>query len=261
MEIRTFAETILRSDSLAEKLQRPEGTLTDNDPGEIWRPLEPVRPSNLQFAPPRAAPSMPKPGGLKRPDRRAIAHHIMANHELQALEVMAFVLVAFPDAPAEFRSGMVDIMFDEQRHTRMHMVRAAELGLEFGDKPVNCYIWKKAQDFHCVLDYVAGLPMVFEGANLDHTCEFEDYFNRANDAKSAAMMRAIHKDEIEHVAFGFHWLRELAPEGEDAWDTWMKHLHYPLRPSKSKGERFNRAARKAAGMPEEFIDRLAEFEE
>ena len=90
----------------------------------------------------------------------------MANHELQALEVMAWTVLAFPGAPTEFRQGMAAVMRDEQRHTRMHIERAERLGVSFGDLPVNCYIWKKALQFTSVLDYVAGLPLVFEGANL-----------------------------------------------------------------------------------------------
>src|SRR5690606_684551 len=122
------------------------------------------------------------------------AHHIMANHELQACEVMALVLCAFPEAPAAFRRGLARIIDDEQRHTRMHVERAAALGLAFGDLPVNAYIWKKAQDYESVLDYLAGLPLTFEGRNLDHTLEFERYFRAAGDRRSAAVMRVIHRD-------------------------------------------------------------------
>ena len=95
MEIRQFAETILQSSSLEQKLAPPLQPLTDAAPGEPWRPAEPVRPDNLQFAPRRTAPEMPSPAALTDPRKRAIAHHIMANHELQALEVMAFILCAF----------------------------------------------------------------------------------------------------------------------------------------------------------------------
>ncbi len=200
---------------------------------------------------------MPRGEALRDPKKRAVAHHILANHELQALEVMAFVLLAFPDAPAEFRRGLLDIMRDEQRHTRLHVDRAAELGVRFGELPVNDYIWQKAQAFESLLDYVAGLPLTFEGRNLDHTLEFEEFFERAGDPQSAAILRAIHRDEIGHVRFGLEWLRRLKLADQSDWDAYCAHLHWPLRAEKSIGEELNRGPRLKAGMTDEFIDRLA----
>lgn len=253
MEIRAFAERVLLSDSLSEKLIPIETPITDHEPGEPFDVDEPTRPANLQFAPKRTAPAMPKFAGLVDPARRALAHHIMANHELQALEVMAWTLLRFPEADPEFRQGLVTVMADEQRHTRMHAERAAKLGLEFGDLPVNCYIWKKARSFQSVMDYLAGLPLVFEGANLDHSIEFANAFEAAGDKRSAALMRVIHNDEIEHVRFGLEWLRRLKPEHASDWETWNAHLHWPLRPEKAYGDLFQEEARKAAGMTDEFI--------
>ncbi len=261
MEIRAFAEQVLLSDELSSKLAAIDTSVTDAHPGPAERYTEPARPANLRFAPRRTAPVMPKMGGFNDPARRAIAHHIMANHELQALEVMAWTLLSFPQAPADFRRGMVTIMADEQRHTRMHIERAAMLGLSFGELPVNCYIWKKAMSFTNVLDYIAGLPLVFEGANLDHTLEFAEAFSAAGDERSASLMRVIHRDEIGHVAFGMEWLRKLMPQGHDEWETFQSHLHWPLRPSKARGEVFQREARRAAGLSEEFIDRLIDADD
>jgi uncharacterized ferritin-like protein (DUF455 family) len=260
MEIRTFAENILLAESLDEKLGRFDGTFTDEDVGEMLRVEVPGRPANLQFAPRRTAPSMPSPVAFDDPLKRAVAHHIMANHELQAVEVMCFVLCAFPEAPAEFRRGLAKIIDDEQRHTKMHADRSSSLGIPFGELPVNCYIWKKALSFECVLDYLAGLPLTFEGRNLDHTLEFEEYFLNVGDEKSAAIMRVIHRDEIEHVRFGLEWLRKLKPPDQSDWEAYQSHLHWPLRPAKSKGDTFHREPRLQAGMSEEFIARLEETE-
>jgi uncharacterized ferritin-like protein (DUF455 family) len=257
MELRHFAERVLYSAVLTEKLERPAEPLTDDEPGRPVRAAQPVRPPELQFAPRRTAPAMPAPAAFADSRKRAVAHHIMANHELQALEVMAFVLCAFPDAPADFRRGLVWVMADEQRHTRMHVDRAAALGLRFGELPVNCYIWKKGQAFTDVLDYLAGLPLTFEGRNLDHTLEFADDFEQAGDEKSAAVMRAIHRDEIAHVAFGLEWLRKLKPPEQSDWDAYCQHLRWPLRPEKAVGDRFHRDPRRAAGMSDDFLDRLA----
>jgi uncharacterized ferritin-like protein (DUF455 family) len=256
MELRTFAERVLLSDALETKLERVRERLTDHEHGPAWRVVEPVRSLDLVFAPPRAAPSMPHPSTFQVAGKRAIAHHILANHELQALEVMAWVLLAFPDAPTEFRLGLAEVMADEQRHTRMHADHAAALGIRFGELPVNCYIWKKSQEFQSVLDYLAGIPLTFEGRNLDHTLEFEEYFETAGDSKSAAIMKAIHQDEIHHVAFGLKWLRLLKPADQTDWDAYCEHLHWPLRPEKSIGDVFHLEPRIAAGMTPEFIDQL-----
>jgi uncharacterized ferritin-like protein (DUF455 family) len=169
---------------------------------------------------------------------------------------MAWVLLAFPDAPPEFRLGLASVMADEQRHTRMHAERAAQLGIRFGQLPVNCYIWKKSQQFQSVLDYLAGLPLTFEGRNLDHTLEFEEYFTVAGDPQSAAIMKAIHRDEIHHVAFGLDWLKRLKPNDMTDWDAYVAHLHWPLRPDKSIGDTFHTEPRLAAGMSSEFIQQL-----
>ncbi len=261
MEIRQFSERVLLSDSLPGKLVPLNCKMTDELPGEPIRVEVPARPKNLRFAPRRTAPTMPSPLAFQDPAKRAVAHHIMANHELQALEVMAFMLCAFPDAPSEFRRGMIGIMHDEQRHTRMHVERALALGLGFGNLPVNCYIWKKSQAFRSPLDYLAGLPLTFEGCNLDYTLEFTEHFRRAGDERSAALMRTIHRDEIEHVAFGLRWLRKLKSPQQSDWTAYTSHLHWPLRPSKARGKSFYRQPRRAAGMSDEFIDRLEQCEE
>ena len=259
MELRAFAEQVLLSDNLDLKLKKPTTPFTDNQPGEPLRVAEPTRPANLIFAGRHEAPAMPHPDTFSDPRRRAIAHHIMANHELQALEVMAWTLLAFPQAPPEFRLGMANVMLDEQRHTTMHRERGASLGIEFGDLKVNCYIWKKAQSFANVLDYLAGLPLTFEGRNLDHTLEFERYFLAVDDIKSAAMMRRIHEDEIEHVRFGYHWLQQLKPAELTDWEAYCQHLHWPLRPEKSLGDDVQWPPREAAGLTPAFLDRLREF--
>lgn len=256
MEVRAFAEQVLYSESLASKLTPASGDFTDQSPGEPVDVREPARSTDLKFAPRRSAASMPKPGAFRDPVRRGTAHHILANHELQALEVMARVALLFPEAPTAFRTGLCEIMQEEQRHTRMHAERAAMLGVEFGSLPVNSYIWKKSLSFRCVLDYVATLPLVFEGCNLDHTLEFASYFEAAGDDRSAALMRVIHRDEISHVAFGMDWLRKLKPAGKSDWDTFCEHLDWPLRPIKAKGDVFQRNARLDAGMSTDFLERL-----
>lgn len=259
MEIREFAERILFSPEISLKLMPADSELSDERPGGSLRVEKPARTDSLQFAGRKEAPPIPSAGSFHDAAKRAIAHHIMANHELQALEIMAATLLAFPDAPTEFRRGMVEVMEDEQRHTRMHIERASAYGLQFGDLKVNGYFWKKSQAFTSVLDYLAGLPLVFEGGNLDHTLEFEQMFLAANDRRGGAVMRRIHEDEIEHVRFGLEWLRRLKPAEMSEWEAFTRHLHWPLRAGKGRGRVFHPEARQAAGMSEEFIEKLGKL--
>ncbi len=256
MEIRDFARRCLLSAEIEEKLREPAAPFSDAEPGEAERIELPARPSDLQFADRRMAPRLPSLQSLKEPAKRGLAHHVLANHELQALEVMAWALLAFPESPAEFRLGVANVMLDEQRHTRMHIERAAKLGVRFGQFPVNGYIWGKAMSVTSALEYCACLPLVFEGRNLDHSLELAEQFSAVGDERSAALMRTIHRDEIDHVAFGLEWLRRLKPGGMSDWEAFERHLHWPLRAEKASGEVFQREAREAAGMTAEFIDRL-----
>ncbi|MCA9113394.1 MAG: DUF455 family protein, partial [Planctomycetaceae bacterium] len=154
MEVREFAERVLFSEEIESKLRAPELPLTDERPGPPERIWEPSRPDPLRFAPRKQAAKMPHRSGFWEPRLRAVAHHIMANHELQALEVMAWTILAFPDAPTRFRRGIVGVMLDEQRHTRMHLKRLDAFGMELGDLPVNGHVWIRSRQSENVLDYL-----------------------------------------------------------------------------------------------------------
>jgi uncharacterized ferritin-like protein (DUF455 family) len=257
MELSAFADQVLLSSNLEEKLRTPRGSFTDESPGPAVRVAEPARSATLRFCGRKQAPQMPRLTLFRDPVKRAVAHHIMANHELQALEVMAFVMRAFPDAPTDFRIGLARVMIDEQRHTRLHVERAGQLGFEFGSLPVNGYFWKNAQAYTSVLDYLAGLPLTFEQGNLDHTLEFAAAFDSVGDERGADIMRAIHRDEIRHVAFGIEWLRRLKPANASDWDVYAAHLHWPIRPAKGRGREFCTEARAEAGLDPAFIANMA----
>lgn len=256
MELREFAETLLFAEDLEAKLSPAPSDLTDDRPGAAERAAWPGRPANLALGPKSRGVKMPKLPALSDARLRAIAHHVMANHELQALEVMAWTLLAFPDAPPEFRTGLARVMRDEQRHTRLHIRRAEALGLGFGDVPVNGYVWKKVLASRDLLDYLACLPLTFEGANLDHTLDFAARFDEVNDPAGAAVLRAIHHDEIDHVSFGLNWFRKLKPASMTDWDAYLSHLRWPLAAVDASGRVFRREPRIHAGLDEAFIDCL-----
>ena len=255
-ELRAFAERVLLQPDLGEKLRPNRTPFTDAAPGEPLVAEAPVRSPELKPDADGGADRMPKRAALRDPAARGVAHHLMANHELQALEIMAATLLKHPDAPPSFRLGMATIMLDEQRHTRMHAARAARHGCPFGSRPVSALIWRRSRQFDGLLDYCAGLPLVFEGANLDHTIAFAEAFESFGDPKSAHVMRQIHDDEIEHVQFGIDWLRRLKPDGMTDWDAFVEHLVDPLEPRNARGGVFQEQARRDAGLDDDFVNRI-----
>jgi len=254
MEIRDFARRIVESPSLLVKLTPPEGELTDEAPGPPLRPRWPKRPTELNIA--REPVRMPSVHGLGDPDQRLRILHSLANHELQAAELFAWALLAFPDAPPDFRRGLLKILQDEQRHTRMYIARLEAHGGRFGDHPVSGYFWSKVEDIHSPLDFICAMSLTFENANLDHTTESAAAARAGRDPKTAAVIDQVHRDEIEHVRFGWKWLQIFKGDDESSWEAYARSLHWPLRPEKARARRFHPEGRRTAGLDEEFIRRL-----
>src|SRR5678815_4855795 len=119
MELHEFAERVLFATSLEEKLRCPDA-LTDESPGPaLITPATPGRPEALRFKPHGSGKAdFPGLHRLEQPRERGRLLHFFANHELLATELMALVLLRFPDAPAAFRKGVLQTLKDEQEHTR-----------------------------------------------------------------------------------------------------------------------------------------------
>src|SRR5258708_5832454 len=157
MELREFAGRVLFATTLEEKLQSPPD-ITDEHPGPaLVTPAVPGRPHDLRFKPTGTArDSFPGTRQLEQASERGRLLHFFANHELLATELMALVLLKFPDAPAAFRRGVLQTLKDEQQHTRLYLERMKECGIQFGELPVSGYFWRSVSTMETPMDYVAG---------------------------------------------------------------------------------------------------------
>ncbi len=256
MELNDFARNVLGTPDLSTKLRPPPPDLSDEARGPAAPELRPGRPPSLGMRPGREV-KVPRLAGFSDPKQRVRILHALANHELQAVELFAWALLAFPDAPARFRQGLLRVLRDEQRHTRMYMARVEALGARFGDFPVSGYFWNKVGDLHSPLRFICAMSLTFENANLDHTVVTAEVAHQAGDEKSALVIEQVHRDEIRHVAFGWQWLERLKHPEQSAWDAYREALSWPLRPTKARGESFHEPSRRAAGMDPDFIEKLA----
>jgi uncharacterized ferritin-like protein (DUF455 family) len=257
MELRDFAERVLLATTLEEKLQCP-AVITDEQPGApLAAPAAPGRPAELHFkATGTGRDEFPGTRRLEQERERGRLLHFFANHELLATELMALVLLRFPEAPAAFRKGVLQTLKDEQEHTRLYIRRMKECGIHFGELPVSGYFWRAVSGMENPMDYVASLCLTFEQANLDFARHFARGFATVGDEATATLLERIYRDEIGHVAYGLKWFRRWKNPSESDWEAFCRTLKFPLSPQRAKGIALNVAGRRAAGLDAAFIAEL-----
>jgi uncharacterized ferritin-like protein (DUF455 family) len=210
----------------------------------------PARSQKIQFSKKRF--KFPKRGSLGSEINRARTLHFFANHELLAIEIMAFAILKFKDMP-QVQKKIYSTLVDEQHHFKLYQQRMNEMGLEFGDLPINDFFWRQVPEIKTVENYAAIMSLCFEMANLDFASEYVSLFEEASDAKSSEVMEIVLNDEIKHVAFGWS---HLYKQDKDVWNYFIENLPRPLTPQRSKGVKFNVEARERAGISASFIERL-----
>lgn len=259
--MRDVAEKILLAESLEDKLTlAPElgrGIADDAPGGPITMPEAPGRPDELKISAKALRVGFPGVNKLDDDHERGKMLHFLANHELMAAELMALVLLKFPDAPREYRRGVYEAMREEQMHTLMYLRRMKECGIHFGELPVNDYFWKLVAPMETPMDFVTRLNLTFEQANLDFSKHYATLFRQVGDSSTASVLEKIYLDEIGHVGHGVKWFRRWKQRGETDWRAFAKSLSFPLAPAKAKGMApFNAEGRRLAGLDEDFISRL-----
>lgn len=255
MELRDFAIQILSAQTLQEKLSCPP-ILTDENPGLplLWK--EPSRPPGMAFKKHTSKDKLPAFQELGHPNKRAICLHRFAGHELLAVEIMAYVLLAFPQAPKTFRKGVLHTLKEEQHHVQLYIDQMKTFGLSFGDLPLYRHFWSYVPHLKTPKEYVSLMSLTFEMANLDFAPLYGAAFSRFGDLASASLMETIVKDEIRHVAFGYRWLQKWKLPETSEWETWVAALPYRVTPSRAKGFQFFEENRRMCGLSEDWIENL-----
>lgn len=264
MNITEFAEQIVFGTTLEEKLQRP-GRLTNDSHRDSKRlssqalsRITPGRPYGLEMRTGQGGGQPPSDDQLENERSRGQLLHFLANHELLATELMALVLLKFPDAPSAFRRGVLVTLQEEQAHTQMYLDRMEACGVEFGSYPVSGQFWRLIEPMQSPMDFVSRLSLTFEQANLDYSLHFASVFDRIGDCETAQTLHQIYTDEISHVQHGLHWFRQWKNPEQSDWEAYQASLNFPMSPQRGRGPRaaFNRTGRAAAGLTTDFIDAI-----
>jgi uncharacterized ferritin-like protein (DUF455 family) len=257
MEASELAKKILSSDRLDDKLFTPD-IITDLSPGQSIFWDTPARTAEMQFTRRGKKDKLPK-NSLENHEHRAICLHRFAGHELLAVEIMAFALLAFPDAPKTFRKGLITTLLEEQEHVRLYQKELARFDCKLGDMPLYKHFWKLTPFMTDISKYVSITSLTLEMANLDFAPYYGSLFDKAGDKESSDLMKRIYNDEIKHVAFGYGWLKKYQNKELSPLNEWLSQLPDLVEPKRAKGPIFNPDGRKKAGLDDEYILFLKEL--
>ncbi len=255
--VERWAYDFITSTDLAHKLAPPP-------PPDAWRGdgapalrlAAPGRPARLVVS--ATSPRSPGREALREGRRRAQLYHTFLHHELQAAELMAWALLAFPEAPAALRRGLLRIARDEVRHGALYGELLAGLGHEVGDFAVRDWFWQRVPACGRIEQFLAVLGVGLEGGNLDHAPRFAARLREAGDEAGAQVQELICEEEIAHVRLATTWLARLG--GGLDFEAWRALLPPPLSPILFRGRPLNARDRERAGLDAAFVGALEAFQ-
>lgn len=254
--IERWAHDYVTTRSLTHKLA-PRPLPERSEPDAAQRLQTPGRPPELactwdKYKAPKSA------AALRSDAKRAHLLHTFLHHELQAAELMAWAVLAFPETPLAFRRGLLRICLDEVRHMNLYAQHIARLGFAVGAFPVRDWFWQRAPAAETPQAFLALMSLGFEAGNLDHSARYVALFREAGDERAAALQELVGHEEQAHVAFGAHWFRVFT--GALDFASWCAELPSPLSPMVMRGRPLARAARLEAGLSAAFLDELESWQ-
>ena len=252
-----WARQLLLGESLKDKLISTSNLEIDNN--LIQLPESPGRNQQLQFSSKKM--KFPKAVNLDQNEKKAMALHAFANHELLAIEMMAASLLIYPHTNKDeikLKQGIISAIKDEQKHLTLYIQRLNQLGFDFGDFPLNDFFWKQMPSLKTMPNYLVVIALTFESANLDFSFFYENVFRQMGDIQTADIMKTVYQDEISHVALGGHYLNKWR-EDKSLWEYYRECLPFPVTPDRAKGIYFYKESRLSAGLSQEFCYELERF--
>ncbi|WP_372654016.1 DUF455 family protein [Halobacteriovorax sp.] len=259
MNIDEYARTLLFSPRLEDKLLSPKVIKSFNGFNIVERPKFPGRDKLIAFSDVQV--KFPRPRSLHVPERRAMALHFFANHELLAIEMMAAAILCLPtrdENDMKAKRGLLSTIADEQKHFLLYKNRMENLGLEFGGVALNDFFWKKFSEVKELDGFFALVSLTFEAANLDFAKYFEHIFKDIEDFETEKIMNIVYEDEISHVAYGRNWLNKWREE-KSLWEYYNQLLPEKITPARAKAMMFDYDSRVRAGLDKEFIDNVKNY--
>jgi uncharacterized ferritin-like protein (DUF455 family) len=254
-----FAQQILLGESYEDKL------LQNSFDWTCWHefdlPQMPARNHRLRFS--KEQLKFPKANRLAETEKKALALHSFANHELLAIEMMAAAILIYPHRTEEeirFKKGILAALKDEQKHLSLYVGRLQELGFDLGDFPLNDFFWRQMEKLKTPESYLAVMSLTFEAANLDFAQYYAKIFRDLGDEATASILNTVLEDEVSHVAFGAHWMKKWRQD-LTLWDYYRTVLPWPMTPARGKGLAFDPAIHRQGMNDDHFVNELINYQD
>ena len=222
---------------------------------DVAMPDRPGRPARPELRPPSA---MPKRGRAGSQRARIAMIHALAHIEFGAIDLAIDMAGRFG---AHFPYGFIDdwlsVAADEAMHFSLLDRRLRALGAAYGALPAHDGLWEAAgTTADDPLARLAVVPMVLEARGLDVTPATVGAFERAGDARSAAILMRIYHDEIRHVGIGARWFEfGCKAQGLGVVAHWQRLIRTRFRGALKPP--FNDSARLEAGLSREMYEGVA----
>ena len=257
--INEYCEFLLLSDRLEDKLKYPPDDLIDLKGFNKKIPSLPARETKIQISDQKS--KIPRLEHLHLNINRGIALHHFANHELMATEIFAWALLKFQNISDRSRQDLFSSLKEEQKHLRLYIERMKELGIEFGDRPLNGIFWKYISFMQTFEKFSAIMSLSFEGANLDYATIYQKTFSQFGDLKTAEIMETVFLDELKHVKRGLKVIQQRENTTISEWEYYRSLLDAPFTPRRAKGYFYIPDTRRKVGFTEDFILELAKYKD
>lgn len=197
---------------------------------------------------------------LRNDSERGHCLHFFANHELQAIELMALALLKFPKMPSALKRQIISAIQDEQKHTRLYLNRMKNCSLELGHDRLNRFFWDALSQVNSIDAFLAGMSLTLEQANLDFASDFIQRFKNVGDEDTAKVLDVVLKDEIKHVRLGLEFFKKHHSTDERIWKAYCQFVEPPLFPSRAKAEPFQKDICQEIGFHDKDIEALQNYQ-
>lgn len=257
--LQRWAWEYVTSDDLGLKMAPPPAPAGVESDAPARRLAAPGRPGTLTVI--ERAPKAPRPGALVEGHKRAQIFHTFWHHELQAAELMAWALLAFPEAPGPLQRGLVRVLEDEVRHMALYRRQLQRLDLDVGAFGVRDWFWQRVPTVRSLPEFLAVMGLGLEAANLDHAPRFAARLRAVGDLDGASTQEQVAEEEIPHSALALRWfVRLTGADDASLFARWSDALPPPLSPLLMRGLPLDRDRRGRAGFGREFLDALEQWQ-